>query len=455
MSPPPSPVQPLFDPAHPLLGAAGDIVRTLRDAGHTALFAGGCVRDALLGRPLKDIDIATSAKPDEVEQLFSGTTIAVGKAFGVIVVLRNQQPFEVATFRADGAYTDGRRPDGVRFTHAAEDAKRRDFTINGLFHDPATGELLDFVNGRADLASGMVRAIGDPAARFREDHLRLLRAVRFTAVLGFQLDPATAAAARDAAPLLADVSAERIGSEFTRMLCESLRPSQLMQLLLDLGLLQIILPEVAAMKGVGQPAAYHPEGDVWTHTCLMLDAIPVPRPPALAYATLLHDVGKPPTLEAGPAGIPRFPNHASVGAQLAREILLRLKRPTELIDTVEIAVERHMTFVALPEMRPAKLRRFLGAPTFPLELALHRLDVTHSHGKCEIAEFAQQKLAEFASEPVLPEAWVKGRDLLALGLKPGPPVGHWLTRAYDAQLEGRFPDRETLLAWIKQETQQC
>ena len=442
---------PLFDRAHPLLAAALEIAQTLREAGHMALFAGGCVRDALLGRPLKDIDIATSALPDEVERLFPGTTVAVGKAFGVIVVMRHQQPYEVATFRADGAYTDGRRPDAVRFTDAAEDAKRRDFTINGLFYDPVSGEVLDFVHGREDLAAGVVRAIGDPAARFREDHLRLLRAVRFTAVLGFRLDPATAAAVCAAAPLLADVSAERIAMELTRMLCEAPRPSLALTLLLDLQLLAVFLPEVAAMKGVEQPAAYHPEGDVWTHTCLMLDAIPAPRDPVLAYAALLHDVGKPPTFELGPLDVPRFPNHASVGAEMAQAILLRLKRPTDLIEQVMIAVARHMTFSALPDMRPAKLRRFLGAPTFPLELALHLLDVDQSHGKREIADFAKSKLEEFANETVLPEAWIKGRDLLALGLKPGPKVGQWLTRAYDAQLEGRFPDRDALLAWVQAE----
>jgi len=442
---------PLLDPAQPLLAAACDIVRTLRAAGHAALFAGGCVRDALLGRPLKDIDIATSAAPNEVERLFPDATMAVGKAFGVIVVLRDKQPFEVATFRADGVYTDGRRPDAIRFTNAAEDASRRDFTINGLFYDPVAHEILDYVHGRDDLAAGIVRAIGDPAMRFREDHLRLLRAVRFTVVLGFHLDPATAAAAHACAKLLADVSAERIATEFTRMLCEAPRPSLALTLLLDLELLAVFLPEIAALKGVEQPAAYHPEGDVWNHTCLMLDAIPPPRDPTLAYAALLHDVGKPPTQTGGPENTPRFPSHAAVGAQMAQAILLRLKRPAELIADVVTAVERHMTFVALPEMRPAKLRRFMGARTFPLELALHRLDVTQSHGKLELAEFAERKLAEYAAETVLPEQWIKGRDLLALGLKPGPRVGRILTRAYDAQLEGRFADREALLAWVKEE----
>jgi poly(A) polymerase len=441
--------RPLFADAEPLVAPAVGLVRALRQAGHTTLFAGGCVRDALLGRPLKDIDIATSATPDEVERLFPGETVAVGKAFGVIVVTRYRTPFEVATFRADGAYTDGRRPDSVRFTDAAEDARRRDFTINGLFYDPEAHAVLDFVGGRADLAAGVVRAIGDPAARFREDHLRLLRAVRFTAVLGFQLDAATAAAAKAHAALLADVSAERVGAEFTRMLCESRSASQLLELLLDLGLLPVFLPEVAALKGVEQPAAYHPEGDVWTHTCRMLDAISTPRDPELAYAALLHDVGKPPTFERSAAGVPRFPNHAPVGAEMARGILQRLKRTAELTERVGVAIDRHMAIVALPEMKEAKLRRFLGAPTFPLELRLHKLDVQQSHGKMQIAEFAEQKLAAFAAEPVLPEPWIRGRDLLALGMRPGPAVGRLLDRAYDAQLEGRFADREAMLAWVR------
>ena len=237
------------------------------------------------------------------------------------------------------------------------------------------------------------------------------------------------------------------------MLCESPKPSRTLNLLLELDLLRVFLPEVVAMKGVEQPAAYHPEGDVWNHTCLMLDAIPSPRPPALAYAALLHDVGKPSTRITTPEKIPRFPSHATVGAQMAQVILIRLKQPTDLIGDVVTAVERHMTFVSLPEMRPAKLRRFLGAPTFPLELALHLLDVDQSHGNRELAEFAKRKLAEFAAETVLPEPWVRGRDLLALGMKPGPNVGQLLTRAYDAQLEGQFADRAALLAWVQNETE--
>jgi poly(A) polymerase len=447
---------PLFDPSDSLFATASGIVRRLRDAGHTTLLAGGCVRDALLGRPLKDIDIATRATPDEVERLFPGETIAVGKSFGVVIVTRQSMAFEVATFRADGAYTDGRRPDSVQFTDAAEDAKRRDFTINGLFFDPLSGEVLDFVGGRVDLAAGIVRAIGDPASRFREDRLRLLRAVRFTAVLGFSLDPRTAEAARQSAPLLDSVSAERIGAEFTRMLCEAPRPSRMLDLLLDLRLLPVFLPEVAALQGIRQPPAYHPEGDVWTHTCLMLDAVAPPRDPLLAYAVLLHDVGKPPTCaypdDGTPAAnLPRFPNHARAGAELARAILIRLRRPTEWVEAVAAAVERHMTFSEVRNMRPARLRRFMGARTFPMELELHRLDVASSHRKTDILSFLEAKRSEYESEPVLPEPWVRGRDLLALGIAEGPELGRWLRRAYDAQLDARFADREALLDWVRAE----
>jgi poly(A) polymerase len=453
--PAPAGQRPVFRCPPARLAAAEALVRALRAGGHEALFAGGCVRDALLGRPVQDIDIATSAPPAEVERLFPGATVGVGRAFGVLIVNHGGTAFEVATFRADGAYGDGRRPDAVRFTGAAEDARRRDFTVNGLFCDPAGGEVFDFVGGRADLAGRVIRAIGDPAARFREDHLRLLRAVRFTAVLGFRLDPATAAAAAASAPLLADVSAERVGQEFTRTLCEAPRASAALALLLELGLLRLFLPEVAALRGQAQPAAFHPEGDVWTHTCLMLDAVPPPRDPALAYAILLHDIGKPPThttTDGAPAGeIPRFPGHAAVGAEMARAILLRLRRPGDLVDAVAAAVQRHMTFADVREMRPAKLRRFLGAPTFPMELELHRLDVACSHGQDDTVRFLEKRLAAFAAEPVLPTRWVTGADLLALGLPEGPEIGRWLRRAYDAQLECRFPDRESLLAWLRGE----
>ncbi len=442
----------MFETASPLYRSAVTIVDRLRGAGWQALFAGGCVRDALLGRPLKDIDIATSAPPEAVEALFP-KTVAVGKSFGVIVVITEEAPFEVATFRADGAYSDGRRPDAVRFTTAAEDASRRDFTVNGLFYDPATGDVIDTVGGCADLASRLIRAIGDPAARFREDRLRLLRAVRFASVLEFAIAPATAAALRACAPLLASVSGERVGSELTRILCEAPRPSHALGLLLESGLLAVVLPEVAALHGCHQPPEFHPEGDVWTHTGLMLDAVPAPRSPDLAWAVLLHDVGKPPTHEALPdpaGGAPRhrFPCHAPHGAELAAAILARLRQPAARIAAVADATRRHMAFVDIRAMRPATRRRLIGSPGFDLLLELHRLDLKFSTGDLTSYEFAHACRDAFANEPVLPEPWVRGRDLIARGYRPGPELGRLLERLYDAQLEGACPDRDALLATV-------
>ncbi len=445
----------MFPASNSLVEPALEVVRTLRDAGYAALFAGGCVRDTLLGRALKDIDIATSAPPDAVEQLFPGRTVAVGKAFGVIVVRTADAAFEVATFRSDGDYRDGRRPEQVRFSDAAADAQRRDFTINGLFYDPVDGQVLDYVNGRADLDARCVRAIGNPDQRFREDHLRLLRAVRFASVLEFDLDPATEAAIARQAGLLASVSAERIGNEFTRLLTEAPRPSRGLVLLERMGLLVQFLPEVVRLQHTPQPPEFHPEGDVWTHTLLMLDALPPPRDTTLAYAILLHDIGKPDTttITASEDGATRIrsPNHAARGAELTPELLRRLRQPESVAGDVAAMVRRHMTFSEVERMRPATLRRFMGAPTFARELQLHELDLQASSGPASTVAFLEAQRAALAAEPVLPPPWVRGADLLALGLKPGPAVGAWLNRAYDAQLEARFPDRESLLAWLRQE----
>ncbi|NLF22088.1 MAG: CCA tRNA nucleotidyltransferase, partial [Lentisphaerae bacterium] len=363
-----------FAPADPRYAAALKIVTRLHEAGYQALLAGGCVRDALLGRSIKDIDIATSARPDVVEALFAGATYAVGRAFGVVVVLQDGINFEVATFRADGEYRDGRHPESVRYADADADAQRRDFTVNGMFYDPLARCLLDFVGGRRDLEARCIRAIGDPQARFAEDSLRLLRAVRFAAVLGFSLDERTALAIRTCADGLRQVSAERIGQEVTRMLVESPHPSVAMELLDRLGLLKRILPEVARLRGVAQPPKFHPEGDVWTHTMMMLDRMPPDRGAALAYGVLLHDVGKAETTctkrDRHGNVVIRSPNHAAVGAAIARRMLMRLKMPVALQETVEALVRRHMTFAELANMRPATRRRFLGAPTFPLDLEL-------------------------------------------------------------------------------------
>jgi poly(A) polymerase len=439
----------------PLTTAAFKIVRRLTESGHQALLAGGCVRDALLARPVKDIDIATSARPEQVEALFAGETYAVGRAFGVIVVKQDGCVFEVATFRADGEYRDGRHPAAICYADAAADAQRRDFTINGLFFDPTSRELLDFVGGREDLRNRLVRAIGDPVARFTEDRLRMLRLVRFAAVLGFEIDLATARAAAACAEGLRQVSAERIAQEFTRMLVEAPRPSVALEWLDRLGLLRQFLPEVAALRGVPQPPEYHPEGDVWTHTLMMLDRMPADRDARLAYGVLLHDVGKGQTtcIKKDKAGnhVVRSPNHVAVGAAIAHDILIRLKQPATLRDAVEALVRRHMSFPELPRMRPSTLRRFLGAPTFPLDLTLHRLDVTCSSKDFSFLRFAEAKLAEFASEPVLPKPWILGRDLLAMGMEPGPDIGRWVARAYDHQLDGRLVSQQALLSCILDE----
>ena len=443
----------MFNFESKLYRAAKGITTRLGAAGHQALLAGGCVRDGLLGRGLKDIDIATSARPEEVERIFAGETHAVGKAFGVIVVHADGMNFEVATFRADGEYLDGRRPASVEYADAAADAERRDFTINGLFYDPATGEVLDFVGGRRDLEAGIVRAIGVPEERFAEDSLRLMRAVRFAAVLEFEIEELTAAAIGRCADGLKRVSAERIGQEFTRILTEAARPSRALELLYELGLLRHFLPEVVALRGTRQQPEYHPEGDVWTHTLMMLDMMPEGRSAGLAYGVLLHDIGKPATTnitvdESGKEWI-RSPGHAAVGARMVPRILGRLKLTRALREHVTELVARHMSFPDLPKMRPAKLRRFIGAPTFMDDLELHRLDCSCSSGGLEYYEFAKERAAQFASEPVLPEPWLMGRDLLALGMEPGPAMGKALARAYEEQLDGVYTSREEMLAAIR------
>lgn len=426
---------------------AREIAARLRDAGFRALWAGGCVRDRLLGRPAKDYDIATNATPDEARALFPRAT-EVGKAFGVVCVPWRGATYEVATFRRDRGYSDGRRPDTVEFTDEREDALRRDFTVNGLFYDPARDHVLDYVDGRADLRRRVIRAIGDPRARFREDRLRLLRAVRFASTLEFELDPDTESAVKEMADTVGAVSAERIQAELTRLLVESPRAGQGIRLLERTGLLRALLPEVAAMAGQEQPPEFHPEGDVLTHTVLMLDALRE-RDADLAWAVLLHDVGKPPTASVGrwPDGRERirFDQHAEVGAEMARAILTRLRMPKQRIETVSFAIGNHMRFKDVKRMRRATLRRLLGAPTFPLELELHRLDCLASHGLLDNHTFLDRARAEYAAETPLPPPLVTGHDLLALGIPEGPELGRRLRRVYEAQLERPELTREQLL----------
>jgi putative nucleotidyltransferase with HDIG domain len=418
------------------------IVRRLREAGHLAYFAGGCVRDMLRGVEPHDIDIATDATPERVQQLFA-KTVPVGARFGVVIVVENSHSFEVATFRSDEAYTDGRRPVAVRYGTPEEDAQRRDFTINGLFYDPLAEEVIDFVGGRQDLQRKLVRTIGEPHRRFSEDKLRLLRCVRFASTLGFEIEPATFAALREMAGQIHLVSAERIREELIKMFTGP-NPGRALSLLDESGLLKEILPEVAAMKGVEQPPEFHPEGDVFEHTRRMLELLPPEPDPVLAFAVLLHDVGKPATFERGPHRI-RFHDHDRIGAEMAQEILRRLRFPNEQIDAIVACVAGHMRIQHVQQMRPAKLKRLLARPTFPQELELHRIDCLASHRNLDNYEFLKAKAAELPAPAVKPAPLLTGHDLLAMGLKPGPLVGKILREVQELQLEERLRSREEAL----------
>ncbi len=435
----------LVDPEH-----AKRIVFRLQQAGWTAFWAGGAVRDLLLGRPFKDIDIATNAPPDAVLSLFPHSK-GVGKAFGVVIVHESGSAFEVATFRRDGPYPDGRRPAAVEFASAEADAQRRDFTINAIFFDPVADRYIDFIGGREDLDRKIVRTVGRPADRFSEDHLRLMRAVRFASTLDFRIEPETWHAIRDCASQLARISIERVREEFARTLVESRRPGAALRMMLDAGLLGVFAPELLPMDGQEQPAEYHPEGDVFTHTCMMLDAAG-PRDLRLLLAVLLHDVGKPATATWGSdrkGGMRiRFDGHAQVGAEMARSFLNRLRFPRVFTDEVVHMVEGHMRFMDVQQMRRGTLRRLIGSPTFPLEKELHRLDCLCSKGDMSNIEFLDRVEAELAAESALPKPWITGKDVMGLGVAPGPEVGRWLNEAYDLQLEGRVESREALLRWL-------
>ena len=422
------------------------ILKQIRTAGFTACFAGGSVRDRLLGRSAKDYDIATNARPEQIEAIFP-KTVAVGKAFGVIVVVQDGTETEVATFRADGGYQDGRRPDSIEFCGAEEDARRRDFTVNGMFYDPVENKIIDYVDGQADLEKKIIRAIGAPEKRFAEDHLRMLRAVRFAHTLGFEIEPATRAAIQKHAPDLAKISAERIENEFSRTLTESLRPGDALRELVALGLMKYIIPEILPMIGQEQPPQFHPEGDVFEHTVLMLNLMEKPQRP-LAYTVLLHDVGKPATAFMGADRL-RFHGHERKSAEMAEEILRRLKLPVKEIKQILIAIDGHMRFKDVQKMNKSTLRRLMGAETFGLELELHRLDCSGSHRLLDNYHYLLKKAEEMKNEPILPERWITGKDLRELGIESGPRMGELIQLAYDAQLEDRFTDRTALLVWLK------
>lgn len=424
--------------------SAETIVRQLTQAGHTAVYAGGCVRDALLERSYPDVDIATSATPDQVQALFPKASDPQGKAFGVIRLRQDEQVFEIATFRLDGPYLDGRRPSSVTFTTAEEDAKRRDFTINGMFFDPLKNQVLDFVQGRADLSARLIRAIGDPHARFSEDRLRLFRALRFAVQLGFQIEPATWQAIRTLAPESKAISPERIRDELVKIFA-SPDPARGFDLFHESGLMAVWIPELLEMKGCAQSPEHHPEGDVWVHTRLLLTHLKNPSP-VLAFSALLHDVGKPRTSRTEPSGRIRFFGHEGVGARMAEEILRRLRFSNDEITAVTACIANHMAFKDAPQMRVSTLKRLLARPTFSEELELHRVDCTASHGQLNIHQFLSAKQAEFSQEEIKPKPLVTGHDLQQLGFPPGPGMGKILNQLMDEQLEGKFSDRTTALA---------
>ncbi len=428
-----------------------EIARRLREARFRALFNGGCVRDQLLGVRAKDYDIATDARPEQVTALFPNA-LQVGAQFGVVFVPEeNSRGIEVATFRADGDYLDGRRPESVSYTDdPAIDARRRDFTINGMFLDPKSGAILDFVGGRDDLRDKIVRAIGDPERRFAEDKLRLLRAVRFAARLGFTIEPATLAAVRRRHSEISEVSAERVRDELTKMLTEN-HARAAFELLESTGLLEDTLPEIAAMRGVEQPPQFHPEGDVWTHTLMMLEGLR-DASPTLAWGVLLHDVGKPPTFTppqyAGDRI--RFNTHDTVGARMAEAICDRLRFSRRDTERIVALVENHMRFKDVRDMRESKLKRFLRTDGFDEHMALHRLDCGSSHGDLSAYRYVEEKLAELTVEQVSPPPLVTGDDLIEMGYRPGKEFREMLQAVEDAQLEGAVHTNADARAWLRE-----
>ncbi len=470
---------------------ATNIVRTLRERGHQAYFAGGCVRDLLLGREAADYDVATDATPQQVMDIFP-ETLAVGAQFGVVLVplkaesveglagrggktsndietereraiprvgwsglrylnpTRSQPSVEVATFRADIGHSDGRHPDEVRFARdPREDVQRRDFTINGMLFDPTTQEVLDFVGGRADLAAGIIRAIGDPERRFAEDKLRMLRAVRFAARFDYKIDGATFAAIQRLAPQIHQVSEERISEELTKMLTEG-RARRAFELLDETGLLPQVLPEISKMKGVEQPPQYHPEGDVFVHTLLLLEKLPASTSKTLAWGALLHDVGKPSTFRVAPDRI-RFDGHVEIGVKMAAEICRRLRFSNAETEQILALVEHHMRFGVVESMKESTLKKFLRLPHFNEHLELHRMDCLSSHGWLEAYEYAREKQRTIPQEAIRPQPLVTGLDLIAAGFEPGPRFKEILTAVEDAQLEGRVSTREAAMEMVARE----
>jgi putative nucleotidyltransferase with HDIG domain len=436
---------------------ATSVVQTLRQRGFQAYLVGGCVRDLLLQRKAKDWDVATDARPEQVMRLFP-ETYAVGAQFGVVLVPvpeASRQPaesaaVEVATFRSDIGYADGRHPDQVRFSQdPGEDVARRDFTINGMLLDPVSGEVIDLVGGKKDLAAGVIRTIGDPELRFAEDKLRMLRAVRFAARFGYVIDAGTCAAIKKLAGKVRQVSPERVRDELTRMLTEG-QGHKAFLLLDETGMLGHVLPEIAAMKGVAQPAEFHPEGDVFVHTLMLLDHLPSPCPATLAWGGLLHDVGKPPTFRVAPDRI-RFDDHVEVGIKMAEEICRRLRFSNDDTTQILALVGNHMRFGQATRMKESTLKKFMRLPAFDEHLALHRADCLASHRNLATYEFVQHRRAEIPPEKMRPSPLLTGHDLIRQGHVPGPKFREILNAVEDAQLEGRLLTRDAALEFVRRE----
>ena len=435
---------------------AETIVAELRRAGHQAYLVGGCVRDLLLGREPADFDVATDATPEQVMAVFP-ETYAVGAQFGVVLVplpgdVADDKSLvvEVATFRSDVGYSDGRHPDQVRFSNdPAQDVRRRDFTINGLLLDPITHEVLDFVGGQKDLQARIIRTIGDPEQRFAEDKLRILRAVRFAARFDYAIEPRTFAAIRKLAGQIHQVSRERVRDELTKILTEGHARSAF--LLLDqTGLLHALLPEIEAMKGVQQPPEFHPEGDVFAHTLLLLEKLPYPCSPTLAWGALLHDVGKPPTFRVAPDRI-RFDEHVEVGVKMAEEICRRLRFSNDDTKQILALVDNHMRFADVQRMKDSTFKKFVRMPRFDEHLELHRIDCEASHGDLSLYEFTRQKRATMPASVMRPDPLITGDDLIAAGYKPGPRFKDILSAVEDAQLEGRLQTKDQAMNLVSRE----
>ncbi len=437
-----------------LKDSAVSIVRSLQESGYQAYFVGGCVRDMILGREPADYDVATDATPDQVMQIFP-ETYAVGEKFGVVLVpapshLANEnEVVEVATFRSDIGYSDGRHPDQVRYSKdPREDVERRDFTVNGLLLDPIKDEVLDFVGGRKDLEAGVIRAIGEPERRFAEDKLRMLRAVRFAARFGYTIEPVTFAAIQKA-PQIHQVSRERVRDELTKMLTEGHARSAF--LLLDqTGLLREVLPEISDMKGVEQPPQFHPEGDVFVHTLLLLDKLPQPCPPTLAWGALLHDVGKPATFRIAPDRI-RFDGHVDVGVKMAEEICGRLRFSNDDAAQILALIGNHMRFAQAQQMKESTLKKFMRMARFEEHLELHRMDCQASHGDLTSFNFLREKMAATPAEVMRPAPLITGDDLIDAGYSPGPQFKEILAAIEDGQLEGRLRDRDAAMEFVRQQ----